>query len=370
MEKGMEKDLYKDWRDDPTQGLLQYARALADTGEWDQQPRLWAHLNADKEYRLWASFLWSISYDGAFCWATLDRFPEPPSTAEFDGWYIKNYDRIKFDKDFRYKKPILTATRMFKEYRNRFQRYVTQERFLSKVGAFKDFNKSWNALDGVWNFGRLSKWDYVEALNIMGFTDLDAPDFMLHSAESTRNGVCWACNEQRLTTKKGKTEEGTPLSKEVHRLINRKAEEILKSAIRATPKSNRLRLETAFCWFKKMASRERDSRYFGYDEDKTWEDILYLKKYWPEVDVQPLLDAREDLLPEYLRAEVTPSKFFTGRSKQRMRVYFHTGWMPEVMMHEQNTGIYEIPETKTSSTFVTKSGTPLYKTTKEEVIQL
>lgn len=311
-----------------------YTESIYSTNEQDQQLRLWKQVFKDRETLLWAAFLWAASYDGTYCWVVLSKFPELPDPDVFEKWHIENYERIKFDVDFRWKKSRFPT--MYRQYLS----IVGDNQFesLNALGAFDNFKAAWNALDGVTQFGRLSRWDYVEALNIFGFSSLDAPDFALKKAESVRNGVAYAIGAPKLSTKKNKTEFGKTLSEVDLFHLNNHAEQILAENNRA----DRLGLETVFCWWKKKACRENNSRYFGYDEDKAYEDILFLEKNWPEIDTQPLLIAREKLLPGYLLAEKRPVDAVKGKSKMRMKLYYRNGILPEEKLHlYENRGLNE-----------------------------
>jgi|AntDeeMetageno51_2_1112566.scaffolds.fasta_scaffold00768_3 hypothetical protein len=323
------KDLLTDETRDMSRAFLTYATALYSTGEQEQQARFLAEAYDDAEQRLWAAFLWAASYDGSFCWAVLNAFPAMPPIGALEDWYSHNLERIKFDVDFRWKKSRFP--RMYREYRAVVGN--DQEGALRNIGAFERFDAAWDALGSIDQFGRLSRWNYVEVLNMFGFSKLDAPDFALRKADSVRNGVAFSSNLSELVTKRGRKIGGEKLTAREFNELDENAEYLLSRVAETVPDATRLGVETAFCWFKKKACRPKNSRYFGGDEDRTYEDILFLQKRWPEVSVEPLLKARETLLPAYLLSEKRPKGAVRGKSQARMRLFYDHGIQPEEKLH-------------------------------------
>ena len=338
------------------EAFLAYYEAMLHTGELMQQFRLvdWI-IDSETddpeervERKLWASFLWGATYNLIGMWTIMREFPTPPKYNDLAVWYNANFDRMRFDTDCRYRKSKMLAC--YASYLAMFGR--SQSEVMSQaVGCHEHraFRQLWSMSSSVAYFGRLACWNHVEAVaygmrSEPGWHDaVDAPDLMLQDisgSESNRNGVAWVCGLESLATHHGKTEQGARLKQgEVGLLIN-EAEQLWHRSrdhllLTVPNPPTMMNYETALCWAKKMMSRTRQSRYLGWDGDRTWEEIKYLEQHWPEVDVAPLWKARDACVPRTLLCEHYPEGWHRGVDKDRMRSFYETGRLPEVMAWQQ-----------------------------------
>ena len=133
--------------------------------------------------------------------------------------------------------------------------------------------------------------------------------FMLEDAtgsESNRNGVCLLGRED-LLTKHGKTLlDGRKLTDEEYEYLENEAEVAFTECVEEfnhITKINRLNFETSgLCWFKKKF-RLKNTRYLGWDSERTLEEMLFVEGNWSEVSIEPLYQARKYFLPEFMLSE-------------------------------------------------------------------
>lgn len=330
--------------------MMAWVEANTLTTEHNQQLRLmdWA---IDNQYRgqdlieskLWLAFLWGCCYNLVSPWVILNHFPKPPTSEEefqrFSDWYNATFEKQRFDTDCRYRKSKMLAC--VASYIENLNGKTQQEMILSELvkpdgTSFANFTRLWDWCMGIQYYGRLSAWNYVEAVALVtGWElELDAPNFMLtdiQNSDSNRNGMCFIFNREDLLTKHGKLKSGAGMISEADCLVlEYKAEAIFqeaRSVLGEIGMINRLNFETHCCWTKKMF-RERNTRYLGWDAERTWDEMQFVVEHWPEVSVEPLQDARRHFLPDFWNIE-------RGVNKAKMPVFFLTG-KPEHLINFQN----------------------------------
>ena len=350
--------------------LKAWVEVLSYTTEHNQQLRLMNHWidterNSDMEMKYWLAFLWGCCYNSIGPWTILSEFPTPPaSEAEFERftqWYNKNFDRMRFDTDCRYRKSKMLAC--VKSYITLLNG-KTQEQFFEPLLEIADdserFQVVWDTVMSISYYGRLSAWNFVEGIALVNNwapgKDVDAQSFMLEDlsgSESNRNGICFLVNREDLLTKHGRLKStGEPISRDACRYLSEEAEKIYSECVALfshITKINRLNFETSgLCWFKKMF-RDKNTRYSGWDSERTFDEIRYMEQEWPEVDVKPLYAARSHFLPSHLVCEQNGG---SGVVKGKMGVFFHTG-TPYDILATQGAFKWDLQtckNTKTSST--------------------
>lgn len=301
------------------------------------------------ESKLWMAFLWGSCYTLTTPLAVLYYFPEPPSTPEefkrFSDWYNTTFHKQKFDTDCRYRKSVFL--RCLASYMEKLGGRTQQEVILPLLKRKKNFDNMWQFADSIKYFGRLSNWNYLEAVNYVtrNLFRLDAPSFMLtlvSESESNRNGVCYLLNREDLNTKHGIKADGNRITQEECLLLERGVEKFLrkfKKQFSDLGVVNRLNLETTICcWFKKMF-RVGNTRYLGSDAEKTFAELKKFEENWPDVDTSLIYRAREHFLPEHLRCECQPADE-RGVKKWKFEVFQKTG-APLSIIRFQNNEVWK-----------------------------
>lgn len=199
---------------------------------------------------------------------------------------------------------------------------------------------------GIKFFGRLSCWNFLEALNIVtgDAHKIDVPGFMLRDrdgSESNRNGAAFLTNRDDWVTKHGKKKiNGCPITDEECDILEVDLETAFKECVQEFGHItfiNRLNFETSgACWLKKFF-REKNTRYIGWDAERTWEEIKYMEREWPEYSCAPLWEARALWLPDHLLCEKAPPGHPQGVQKTKMDVFFRTGKPLHIWHLQQDT---------------------------------
>lgn len=333
-----------------------WSEAMYHTGELNQQLRLMdASLPIKDELpeegteyfelieeKLWLAFLWGCCYNLVGPWVIMNAFPVPPWDMEqFADWYNENFERIRFDTDCRYRKSkMIACVQSYVDWLDgRTQAEAIIEDILKPHSGEAQYEALKNTADNWKYYGRLSTWNYIEAVALVTGWEygLDCSGFMLtevSDSESNRNGVAFITGNDDLTTKHGKFKQGERKGEKISydecKMLDDRSEEIFAELVDELGHIDpvlRLNVETIYCWTKKRF-RVKQSRYLGWDADRTYDDIKFVEELWDdEANSEPLWAARKMWLPDFLLSEETPSgKGYTrGSCAIKMAQFFETG---------------------------------------------
>lgn len=351
--------------------LKAWIEALSYTEEHNQQMRLMDYAievtegitDAEKiERKIWMSFLWGCCYNAIGPWTIYSEFPVPPQSPEefkrFSDWYNLNFERMRFDTDCRYRKSKMIPC--VQSYVDWLAGRTQADAFIVAVVRIKDketqFAELWDTAMSWKYFGRLSAWNFLEALNMVtGNTfGIDVPGFLLRDrdgSESNRNGAAFLSNRDDWVTKHGKKKiNGCPITDEECDILEADLELAFKECVEEFGEItfiNRLNFETSgACWLKKFF-REKNTRYIGWDAERTWDEIDYMERIWPEYSCTALWEARSLWLPDTLLCEKAPTGHVPGVQKWKMPVFFETG-IPLHIWHLQKGTRWEPSEVCTN----------------------
>lgn len=336
--------------------LMAWVEANAITQEHNQQLRLMNDALENLysgvellESKLWLAFLWGCCYNFVSPWAFLNKFPTPPSNREqfqeLKDWYNETFEKQKFDTDCRYRKAKMLAC--IESYLDKTfwspQYQTVIDQLLNEGDEGKNFRNIWDWSMDIKFYGRLSAWNYVEAVSLVTNWDipLDAPDFMLRdvsNSESNINGACFLSNNDHLVIKKGRIKEtGEKITQEQCGMLETEIEAVFQECKKEfdhiTP-ITRLNFETTgACWNKKRF-RNYQTRYIGWDAERTHDEILFFSKHWPELDHNTHLiwSARKKFLPEFLLNEEIGTE---GVQKWKMPYFYDTGCPMDIYKFQQ-----------------------------------
>lgn len=309
-----------------------WAEAMYSTGELDQQLRLMNHATDDIESKLWLAFLWGCCYNFTGPFVIMSEFPVPPTKKGMQGfadWYNKNFERIRVDTDCRYRKSkMIECVQSYVDWLDgSTQKSALVDSYLdTTMWSNEEMYTQLHQICNSWKyFGRLSCWNYLEALALVTeHKTFDCPDFLLHEiedSESNRNGVAFVISREDLVTKHGKKKSnGEKISTQELELLSFEGERIFQE-IKTDFKEfsvKRFNVETIFCWTKKRF-RPRSSRYFGWDDERTIDEIGFVSTHWPELNLDKIFVAREHFLPDFL------SSVKQGVDKSKMSVFYDAG---------------------------------------------
>uniref|UniRef100_A0AAU6W329 Amino acid:DNA transferase domain-containing protein n=1 Tax=Pseudomonas phage Cygsa01 TaxID=3138529 RepID=A0AAU6W329_9VIRU len=344
---------------------MAWQETLCYTEEHNQQLRLmlWAINNQDisttraTEQKLWCAFLWGCCYNLIGPWAIMQEYPEPPRGKDglqrFADWYNKNFDRMRFDTDCRYRKSkMIACVTSYVEWLNGREQFEAFAPILREPHSKVQFERLWETCNSWKFFGRLSNWNTIEAIELATDHDykIDIPSFMLtdvSGSESNRNGAAFLAGYDELVTKHGKLKTtGETISQADCEKLEVLAEMYFQQAkadLGHLSYINRLNAETSiFCWFKKFF-RLKSTRYVGWDGERTYEELEYMRREWPEANLEPLWEARYALLPDFLLCECAPQGEQRGVNKAKMPLFYETGF-PEHIYRFQRGERWAFPE--------------------------
>ncbi len=320
----------KDYRDDRGYALSAYAEAMYSTKELHQQLRFMDATCSSIEEKLWLAFLWGACYNLPGPFMVMQKFPTPPDGVsgmrKFASWYNEIFDDYRVDVDCRYRKSkMIECVGSYVGWLNG----RTQEEALPP-----SFQSLWDTSMRWAFFGRLAVWNYVEGvLVVLNEEKYDAPDFLLRDirgSESNRNGVAYAVHRTDLVTKHGKKGNGKVITMRECELLEYEADKIFTKAkedFGHRTLVSRMNVETVFCWSKKLMSRITNSRYLGWDGDRTYEEMVYLEGLG--YDLSGVREAYKADLPDHLR--------YNTVSKEKMKAFYQQGTMPEIAKHQRLT---------------------------------
>lgn len=342
--------------------MMAWAEAMFHTGELNQQLRLmdWAlekrHTGDELiESKLWLAFLWGCCYNGTGPWTIISAFPTPPKSPEefqeFTDWYNKNFERIRFDTDCRYRKSKMLAC--CRSYFDWLGDRTQAEAIVEEILEMDDANAKYETLkahaDSWKYYGRLSTWNYIEAVALVSGWDyeLDCQDFLLTDvtgSESNRNGVAFIMERDDLVTKHGvKKESGDKITMEEMEMLAEKGEDLFQEIHEAFNHIDpvlRVATETIFCWMKKRF-RLRNTRYIGWDEGRTYDEFKFIEDNWgDECSCDLIWEARKAWLPDWMLSENYPAGVERGSSNNKMEVFWTTGTPMDLVLFQQGKPWY------------------------------
>lgn len=354
--------------------MMAWAEAMFHTGELNQQLRLMDHSlpvydenpaaasgMGDEEYydlieeKLWLAFLWGCCYNAIGPWTIMSAFPTPPrdehDMKNFADWYNENFERIRFDTDCRYRKSkMIACVQSYVDWLNgRTQKEAIIGDILEPYSAELKYDIMKATADSWKYYGRLSTWNYIEAVALVtGWKyDLDCQDFLLTEitdSESNRNGVSFIMERDDLVTKHGKKKlSGEKITFEECSLVGIRGEELFQEIAHELGHIDpvlRVNTETIFCWTKKRF-RLKNTRYIGWDADRTYDEFKFIEDNWgDEVDCSKIWEARKAWLPDYMLSENHPDNAEKGSSKRKMAVFFQTGTPTDLIMFQNGLPWY------------------------------
>ncbi len=293
-----------------------YMPALAKTYNWN---------NEDK---LWFAFLNGLTQNPITSMRIMKMLPSvPPAGAllrRFTDWFNDEWDKLQFDTDRRYqKKDTVQAIRV---YAALVEEHGSQENMLTG----KTYQELWSIVrDRYHSFGRLSSFSYLEYVHLNGF-GADCDDLLFNDksgSKSHRNGMLFLLGQDHLVWDKraangfdGRYENFKDLCAE----LNDEAYDFLNGFREANPdvrNVSKFTLESNLCTFK---NHFFGRRYPGVYADMAWERIEWAELRGQSEHTAIFRRMREDLLPEWLRAECSDNLNVT--LKQKAQVFPKTGF--------------------------------------------
>lgn len=297
-------------------------------------PFLRAKYGWDDEETLWFSFINGNTRNPVTSLILHRRAWKPSMGAQLIEHFAAMASSLDFDRDRRFDKMRLPAVVAS------YQALVgnNQRRFWESR-ARDGFAAMWKAATGIYTFGRLGGYSYLEDVRISGI-DFDCDNLMLSDtgSYSHRNGLSILMGTHGYASKEAHKSTGfraaeypdwriALMEREGLRLL---AETKRRSAGTAWARdASFFTLESALCSYR--AWHRPLGRYPNYYNDALVERIQRAQQQLPREDFGVFWEAREACLPEYLRLEASPNDL--GAHPIKFNHYLERGEV--VMMHKE-----------------------------------
>ena len=300
-------------------------------------PELSRRLSLDMEQRLWLAFLEGCTENPCTAYYVLSAFPSLPrkdrELGAFLKWHNANWKNLQYDIDTRYNKGHLVE---------QVVSYVdalggdSQEAWFRREDKGDPrawFDAVWKKAVGLYKFGRLTTWSYLEFVKIVSgfgyeYSSLKMTD--KDGSKSHRNGLLKVLGRDDLEWwEKGANNGVTTHSRELCEALEVRGAELLaelKERFRGAFWYNRIgneTLESTLCTFKNCF---RGRRYPNIYTDMSYDRIVKAERLLPDVDFSVFWKMRRDNLPRELLLEYTPLD--PGLKPEKQGYFMRTGKLP------------------------------------------
>lgn len=291
---------------------------LADYFRWTDEQKLWfAFLNGNTQHPITSLLL-------------MEQCPGGP-TSDVEPmlrFFDAQWARLPFDTDRRHwKAKFPTAVRA---YRTLVQSNGTQASLWRRAEA-GGWTRVWAQARGMYGFGRLSAFSYLEYLRIFGY---GAPcgDLMLGDRDGSRSHRTGLEIVAGADVRTALADKSAPRPERLG-MLRAFADDLLTEAADRSDghaDAGYFTLESALCTYKSWHKPNR--RYPGVYNDMLYNRIQRAEADWPDSPVGSLFwHARAQSLPPYLRLEASP--YDPGLCPDKQNHYRRTGQVV-VLGHE------------------------------------
>lgn len=245
------------------------------------------------EQRYWLAFLYATCYCGPTVYYIYNEFPDFENVDEgrLSRWWSANRSKLYFQTDRRWVRSRNQWCDVFRSYKATIGG-LNQEKFykaLKTPDPLLNYENAWNAMSGVYQFGRFAMFLYLEAVYVVTGFPMKPRTMDLKEAESCRNGLAFALNRPDLNTHDGGRANLTP---EEMRFLQVKFDRLTSIMQAQDPRNTVWNIETSLCAYKKY---RLGKRWPGFYLDRQAEEIENMQKNVNEgVDWSVLWDYRKE----------------------------------------------------------------------------
>lgn len=297
-------------------------------------PKLAEENKWSMEQRLWVAFLEGCTENPCTVWAILQFFPEMPrDLREFSKWHSENWRSLDYDIDTRYNKGHLVEQleNYQKTLRGRTQEQMFRDDCYSEDKK-KWFDNIYTIVTGMYKFGRMTSWSYIEFIKILSEYDFEFSSFHmeeLSGSKSQRNGILLVNGRDDLDWWR-ENPEVTCHSLEIletAELWARELTEELKERFKSKSWSKYIGYETVestLCCFKNCF---HGRRYPNIYTDMSFDRIKKAEKIWGnKIDFSNFWRIRKENLPKNLLLEFNSQD--PGLCPKKQEYFSKTGSFP------------------------------------------
>ena len=253
-----------------------------------------------EEDRYWISFIYGCTYCAPTSYYIFTQFPtiQNITESELNQWWKENKSKLLFQSDRLKVKSFNQFPEIILSYKTLTNNNLTE--YFNQFKKIKDlklrYQKLWDSLSNVKHLGRFSLFNLIESIHESTSLKFE-PNLELQNAESSRNGLCYACGLDRMVTLHHQPSE-IPID---YTLLNYKLEQLqteLKTENPELPVSI-FNIETILCAYKKLFW---NTRYLGYYIDRNYEELKTMEKSTGKI-YNDFWEAREKYIPKFFLAE-------------------------------------------------------------------
>ena len=315
--------LPEDFRIDRENGFEIYHHAMQKT--WDIDPAypalqyIFERYELNLEQCLWLCWLYAVTYCTPTLFYIYNEFPdfEDIEIGRFQKWHDKNWSKLLYQTDKRHEKGKLVGTleSYMKVLNGRTQREFYAETITDDTN--ESYTKLITEILPVKGFGRLTIFMLAESLKRCLGYNYEPISMDIPNALSSRNGLCYAINHDKVIDQKLTRTQVYDYENEVVSLVKKLKENLYDIDPELT---DIFSVETTFCAYKGLF---RKKRYIGYYIDRLQYEIEKMENNVKTgVDFTPLWDFRyECLIHDYL-GELNG---WSGIRRDKAKIFFETG---------------------------------------------
>lgn len=298
----------KDYRTERWNGFKDYYVKMMYCGDCDPSYPALNYISdrfeLNLEQRYWLSFLYGTNYCVPTTFYIINEFPdyEFVDIERLQKWWKNNKEKTYFQTDRRrvrnYDGVFIKCFESYKQLVGESQIETFNE--FKKIKDLEErYKKLYKFTNKIYYFGRFSLFNYLETINELTDLNMKPNTINFKHAESSRNGMCYACKKDDFVTIKHKKSK-----MEIDYGYLNKMLSIMKHELQIENKEidvNYWNIETCLCAYKKLFW---NTRYLGYYIDRQQEEIQTLEKNVREgVDWDVLWDFRSEFFEDEFLGE-------------------------------------------------------------------
>jgi len=282
-------------------------------------PEFAKRLNLSREQRFWWAWVNSHCQNACVTYTITRFFPDLPRTEEeisrLEEWYSKNWRRMEYDTDQRYRKAKLVSE--LRDYLSLLNGRTQEQVFdvdLADPDPKKYFRNVHDFIEQIKGWGRLTCWSGTEFYKCLADLPVEWDSFMMYNVDgskSHRNGCFKSYAKDDLVWDKREPvfdEKNRPDSQlcSFAESLGWQTVKRLREKYKEKPWFRFIgpeTVETAFCSYKNSFYGRR---YVTVYCDMSYKRIKRAERDWPEVNYSIFWDIRRERLPKKILLEYNP----------------------------------------------------------------
>lgn len=301
---------------------IQYHKVSAEIQDIDPSYPLLKYIcdrfELNVEQRYWLAFLYACTYNAATVFYIYNEFPDyqAVNVGRMERWWKENRDKLVFQTDCRWIRSRNQFVEVFNSYKtlvnfssgtNFIPSMFGKEQesafnFLKFPSKTETYDQCFKYFGNIKYFGRFRMFLYLEAIYVVTGFPIEPSGLPLETAESSRNGLCYALGLDELIT--GDSTKKVLSYKEMNRLSSLYNELVVEMKHKLPGiRVDAWNVETTLCAYKKFNLRKRWPGYYitrQGKEIKQMEGNVSNGVCW-----NVLWQFRKETYPEYLLWEIT-----------------------------------------------------------------